>query len=151
MIGQIESYDPETQTGVIKTEDASIKFHFQDWLAHVAPEEGDEVSFEQVDSVATQINLVGAYLSPEKPVRYRFLAILLAVVLGWLGMHRFYLGFYRIGFFQLSLTIILYVVGAPGFAALWGFIDGILLLGGHIYQDAKGRPLKEIKWRRRAG
>jgi TM2 domain-containing membrane protein YozV len=85
---------------------------------------------------------VGAYLEPPKAVKYKYLAAVLALFLGWTGAHRFYLGFYRLGITQIILTVILYVTGLPGFAALWGFIEAVLLFGGQIYQDAKGRPLK---------
>jgi TM2 domain-containing membrane protein YozV len=85
---------------------------------------------------------VGAYLEPPKAVKYKYLAAVLALFLGWTGAHRFYLGFYRMAFIQLTLTVILYVTGLPGFAALWGFIESILLFGGQINKDAKGRPFK---------
>ena len=35
MIGHIESYDPDSQTGVIKSEEKSYTFHFDDWVAQV--------------------------------------------------------------------------------------------------------------------
>lgn len=142
MIGQIESYDPDKQTGVIKNEGGLFTFHLVDWVADVPPDEGDDVNFDADGTIASNINLVGAYLEPPKAVKYKYLAAVLAVLFGWTGMHRFYLGFYRLGLAQLILTVVLYVTGLPGFAALWGFIEGVLLLGGQIYQDAKGRPLK---------
>jgi len=142
MIGQIESYDPESKTGVIKSEEALFTFHLEDWVADVPPEAGDDVNFDAEETRASNINLVGAYLEPPKAVKYKYLAAVLAILFGWLGAHRFYLGFYRLAFMQVTLTVILYVTGLPGFAALWGFIEGILLFGGQIYQDAKGRPLK---------
>ncbi len=142
MIGQIESYDPDAQTGVIKAEEALFTFHLDDWVADVVPDEGDDVNFDAEGTTANNINLVGAYLEPPKAVKYKYLAAVLALFLGWTGAHRFYLGFYRLGFMQLTLTVVLYVTGLPGFAALWGFIEGVLLFGGQIYQDAKGRPLK---------
>ncbi|MFI3156692.1 MAG: NINE protein [Methylococcaceae bacterium] len=142
MIGQIESYDSDTQTGVIKAEGALFTFHLEDWTADVAPDEGDDVNFDAEGTIANNINLVGAYLEPPKAVKYKYLAAVLALLLGWLGIHRLYLGFYKLAFFQITLTVILYVTGAPQFAALWGFIESILLFGGHINKDAKGRPLK---------
>jgi TM2 domain-containing membrane protein YozV len=142
MIGQIETYDPDAQTGTIKSEGALFTFHLEDWAADVPPDEGDDVNFDAEGTVANNINLIGAYLAPPKAVKYKYLAAVLALLLGWTGAHRFYLGFYRLGFAQLALTVILYVTGLPGFAALWGFIEGVLLFGGHIFQDAKGRPLK---------
>ncbi len=142
MIGQIESYDPDSQTGTIKSEGALFTFHLEDWIADVPPDEGDDVNFDAEGTVASNINLVGAYLEPPKAVKYKYLAAVLALLLGWLGAHRLYLGFYRLAFMQITLTVILYVTGLPGFAALWGFIEGVLLFGGQINQDAKGRPLK---------
>jgi TM2 domain-containing membrane protein YozV len=142
MIGHIESYDPDMQTGVIKSEEAFFSFHLEDWAASVPPDEGDDVNFDADGTIAININLVGAYLEPPKAVKYKYLAAVLALFLGWTGAHRFYLGFYRLGFTQLTLTAILYVTGLPGFAALWGFIEAVLLFGGQMHQDAKGRPLK---------
>lgn len=142
MIGQIESYDPDSQAGVIKSEGALFTFHLEDWVADVSPDEGDDVNFDAEGTVASNINLVGAYLEPPKAVKYKYLAAVLAVFLGWIGAHRLYLGFYRLAFMQITLTVVLYVTGLPGFAALWGFIEGVLLFGGQINQDAKGRPLK---------
>ncbi|EGW22842.1 MULTISPECIES: TM2 domain-containing protein [Methylobacter] len=142
MIGQIETYDPDSQAGVIKTEGALFTFHLDDWVADVSPDEGDDVNFDVNGTIASNITLVGAYLEPPKAVKYKYLAAVLALFLGWTGAHRFYLGFYRMAFIQLTLTVILYVTGLPGFAALWGFIESILLFGGQINKDAKGRPLK---------
>lgn len=142
MIGEIESYDPDTQAGVIKNEGALFTFHLEDWIADVPPDEGDDVNFDAEGTTARNINLVGAYLEPPKPVKYKYLAAALALFLGWTGAHRLYLGFYKLAFMQIMLTVVLYVTGLPGFAALWGFIEGILIFGGHIYKDAKDRPLK---------
>jgi TM2 domain-containing membrane protein YozV len=142
MIGEIESYDPDTQTGVIKSEGALFTFHLEAWVADVPPDEGDDVNFDAEGTTARNINLVGAYLEPPKAVKYKYLAAVLAVFLGWLGVHRLYLGFYKLAFMQITLTAVLYVTGLPGFAALWGFIEAILIFGGHIFKDAKGRPLK---------
>ncbi|MDP2098102.1 MAG: NINE protein [Methylobacter sp.] len=142
MIGQIESYDSKTQTGVVKSGEQFFEFHIDDWVADVPPDEGDDVNFDAEGASANNVKLMGAFLAPPKAVKYKYLAGALGLFLGWLGLHRFYLGFYRFGFAQLALTAILYVTGLPGFAALWGFIEGILLFGGHINKDAKGRPLK---------
>jgi TM2 domain-containing membrane protein YozV len=142
MIGQIETYDPDAQTGTIKSENVLFTFHLEDWAADVPPDEGDDVNFDAEGTIANNIKLVGAYLEPPKAVKYKYLAAVLALFLGWTGAHRLYLGFYRLAFIQITLTVVLYITGLPGFAALWGFIEGVLLFGGQINQDAKGRPLK---------
>ncbi len=143
MIGQIESYNPDTQAGIIKSEGALFTFHLEDnWVAEVPPDEGDDVKFEADGKIANNIDLVGAYLEPPKAVKYKYLAAILAFFLGWAGAHRFYLGFHRLACVQLASSIILYVTGLPGFAMLWAFVESILLFGGQINKDAKGRPFK---------
>jgi TM2 domain-containing membrane protein YozV len=137
MIGYIESYDPDSQTGVIKGEEQPYTFHLVDWAAQVPPDAGDDVSFDVEGSIARNINLVGAYLAPPKAVKYKYVAALLALLLGFTGAHRFYLGFYKLGFAQLAVT-----AATIGYGALWGFVEAVLLFAGHINKDAKGRPLK---------
>ncbi len=142
MIGQIETYDPDRQSGVIKSEGTLYSFNMDSWMPDVPPDEGDDVNFDAEGAIAGNINLAGAYLAQPKAVKYKYLAAALALFLGFAGMHRLYLGFYLLAFFQLTLTVILYVTGLPGFAILWAFIEFVLLLAGHINKDAKGRPLK---------
>jgi TM2 domain-containing membrane protein YozV len=137
MIGHIESYDPDSQTGVVKSAEKSYTFHLDDWVAQVAPDLGDDVNFEAVETVAHKIDLVGAYLAPPKAVKYKYVAALLALFFGFTGLHRFYLGFYWLGIAQLALT-----AATVGYGALWGFVEAVLLFAGHINKDAKGRPLK---------
>ena len=137
MIGHIESYDPESQTGLIKSEEKSYTFHFDDWAAEVPPDVGDDVNFDAEEKLARKINLVGAYLAPPKAVKYKFVAAVLALFLGFTGLHRFYLGFYWLGLAQLALT-----AATVGYGALWGFVEAVLLFTGNINKDAEGRPLK---------
>jgi TM2 domain-containing membrane protein YozV len=137
MIGHIESYDPDSQTGVVKNEEKSYSFHLDDWVAQVHPDPGDDVSFDAEGMTARKINLVGAYLSPPKAVKYKYVAAVLALFLGFTGLHRFYLGFYWLGIAQLALT-----AATVGYGALWGFVEAVLLFTGNINKDAKGRPLK---------
>lgn len=63
---------------------------------------------------------------------------LLGILLGWLGIHRFYLGYVGIGIAQIIVTLVTF-----GLGGIWGFIEGILILTGSINKDATGRPLKE--------
>jgi len=137
MIGHIENFHPDTQTGTIKNETETYTFHLDDWVAQVPPDIGDDVTFENDETAARKIDLVGAYLTPPKAVKYKYVAVALALFLGFTGMHRFYLGYYKLGLAQLAFTAI-----TVGYGALWGFIEAILLFAGHLNKDAKGRPLK---------
>ena len=69
----------------------------------------------------------------------KLIAGLLGIFIGGLGIHRFYLGYIGIGVAQIVVTICTFGIGA-----LWGFIEGILILvGSAITTDAEGRPLKD--------
>lgn len=142
MIGVIQSYDPETQAGTISNGKEVFQFVMGDWIAGAPPEQGDHVTFEVRGVKPCNINLYVATLDKGEAVKYKYLALVLALVLGWAGGHRCYLGFYRIAIIQLTVTALLIVAGLPGYILLWSFVDALLIFGGHIDKDAKGRPLK---------
>jgi TM2 domain-containing membrane protein YozV len=137
MLGHIESYDEDCQTGVIKYEEEYYEFHIDQWTSEAPPKIGDDVDFDQEDGQVIDVSLVGAYLMEAKPVKSQKLAAFLGIVFGAIGLHRIYLGFYGIALAQIIVT---YLTG--GFGVVWGFIDGVLIFTGHIYKDAKGRHLK---------
>jgi len=138
MIGHIESYDDERQTGAIKSEDSFYEFHIDDWVAETVPKIGDDVDFiPEDDGSASDVGLVGAYLKSMAPVKNHYIAAFLGLLLGAVGAHRLYLGFYTIAILQMAVTFI-----TGGFGVVWGFVEGILLFAGHIHKDAKGRELK---------
>ncbi|MCD7811630.1 MAG: TM2 domain-containing protein [Ruminococcus sp.] len=62
---------------------------------------------------------------------------LLGIFLGGWGIHRFYLGYTKIGIIQIIVTIC-----TCGIGSLWGLIEGILILcGSTITTDVNGTPL----------
>ena len=63
---------------------------------------------------------------------------LLGIFLGGWGVHNFYLGNTGRGVAQIIVTCVTCGVGA-----LWGLIEGIMILCGSINTDAKGVPLKD--------
>ncbi|CAA9892494.1 TM2 domain-containing protein [Candidatus Methylobacter favarea] len=137
MIGQIESYNPDIQTGVIKSGDKFYDFHLTDWTVEVPPDPGDEVSFDAADAVAKKVCLAGVIVNKPKAVKYKYVAGILGLLLGGAGMHRLYLGYYGIALAQLAVTL-----ATAGYGLLWGFVEGVLILAGHLDKDAKGRPLR---------
>ncbi|MFC7480729.1 TM2 domain-containing protein [Luedemannella flava] len=66
----------------------------------------------------------------------KLVAGLLQIFLGGFGVGRFYTGHTKIAVLQIVVTIC-----TLGFGALWGFIDGIIIIanGG---TDAEGRVLR---------
>jgi TM2 domain-containing membrane protein YozV len=67
----------------------------------------------------------------------RVAAGILGIILGAIGVHRFYLGSIGIGILQIVVTII-----TLGIGSLWGFIEGIVILAGAKFKDGSGRLLK---------
>lgn len=79
-----------------------------------------------------------AYADPY--AKSKVLAGILGILLGGLGIHRFYLGYTTIGIIQIAVTIL-----TCGIGSLWGFVEGILILIGAkgFTTDATGRPLRD--------
>ena len=85
---------------------------------------------------------------PQAPAPYygwpepksRLAAGLLGIFLGGMGIHRFYLGYVTLGVVQLLVTVFTF-----GFGAIWGFVEGIMILAGaqSFRADARGVPLRE--------
>lgn len=69
----------------------------------------------------------------------KLVAGLLGILLGSLGIHRFYLGYTKIGIIQIIASVL-----TCGLAGLWGTVEGVLiLLGNTITTDAEGNPLAD--------
>ncbi len=71
--------------------------------------------------------------------RNKWVAGTLGILLGCLGVHRFYLGSKGIGLTQLLLSVCSLGVLSP-VVGMWGFIEGVLCFCGAI-DDADGLPL----------
>ncbi len=79
------------------------------------------------------------------PLKSRLRAGLLGIFLGGLGIHRFYLGYTRIGIIQLLMLLFFswFTSGVTALAAwVWGMIEGIMILVGTFQKDVHGRNLK---------
>lgn len=90
--------------------------------------------FANYPSVCVDGNNQPLYDSP----RYQVVAGLLGVFLGGFGVHNFYVGKKDIALIQLIVSIV-----SGGAGALWGVVEGILILfgyGSYVY-DAEGKPL----------
>ncbi|MCK5729147.1 MAG: TM2 domain-containing protein [Methylococcales bacterium] len=137
MLGQIESYDKDLQTGVIKVDDKFFEFYIDSWTSETPPKVGDDVDFLEKEGEVSEVGVKGEFVMDERPVKRRWIAGTLGIVFGLLGFHRFYLGFYTIGIMQILFTL-----ATQGYGLMWGFIEAVLIFSGHIRKDAKGRFLK---------
>ena len=104
MKGRILEYDFQAGEGVIAGEDG-VRYHFssRDWREAVAPYRGDSVDFLGNGNIATDV-----YSLLDEPSRYgksKIAAALLALFLGALGVHKFYLGYTAQGVIMLVGTI----------------------------------------------
>ncbi|HEX8240359.1 MAG TPA: TM2 domain-containing protein [Allosphingosinicella sp.] len=137
MRGQVLGVDTRTGDGIVTGEDGRrYSFKPLDWAARGEPAVGMEVDFETHESRALSIFPVPgtspppvvAAAAPREPDlgdRNRYIAALLAFLVGPLGIHRFYTG--RIGsgivMLVLSCTVIGLIATVP-----WAFIDMIRYL-----------------------
>ena len=99
---------------------------------HTARQERENQTRTRADD-----DLVNEYVDATKPIKRKWVAVFLALFLGFIGAHRFYLGYYKIGIAQIAATAL-----TQGYGVLWGFIEAIFLLFGWINKDAKNRKLK---------
>lgn len=67
---------------------------------------------------------------------------LMGIFLGGLGVHNFYLGNTGKAVAQLLITCLSCGILGP-ISAIWGFIEGILILCGNITTDANGNTLSD--------
>ena len=138
MLGQIERYSIDTPTvGVIKSGDDLYDFHIKAWRSKYAPSVGEAVEFEVKNNKVTKVKPHIIYPENKQPVKSRIVAGILGLLLGGIGAHRIYLGFYGIALLQCLITL-----ASGGFGLLWGFIEGFLILTSNLNKDAEGRDLK---------
>ena len=74
-----------------------------------------------------------------REAKSRIVAGILGILLGGLGIHRFYLGYIGIGIAQICVSFL-----TLGIGSIWGLIEGVLILvKSGILVDADGIPLTD--------
>jgi TM2 domain-containing membrane protein YozV len=129
-------YAVQTNTGVISADDGQrYLFVGAEWKAvGTLPERGARVDFvPQGGSAVAIYEAYGASGSPQKPAGSRdcnrLVAGLLAIFLGCLGIHKFYLGYQQEGIILLLCGTVGWLFIIPGIgAAVIGLIEGIIYL-----------------------
>ena len=135
MRGQVLGVDTRTGDGIVVGEDGQrYRFKPDDWAARGEPAIGMAVDFETDESRALCIFPVPGASPPPAAVpasaahpndRNKYVAAVIAFLLGPLGIHRFYLGRTGSGIAMLllSCTVIGLIVTAP-----WALIDMVRYL-----------------------
>lgn len=74
----------------------------------------------------------------------KLVAGLLAIFLGAIGIHNFYLGYNSKGVTQLLLsTVGACLIVGPIIAGIWAIVEAVQIFTGAISVDANGVPLKD--------
>ena len=77
-------------------------------------------------------------------LKSRLVAGLLAIFVGALGIHNFYLGYKDKAIAQLLLTVVGWIViVGPINSSIWALIEAVQIFTGSINEDAEGRTLRE--------
>jgi TM2 domain-containing membrane protein YozV len=112
---------------------ASLNNSFQRKEKPIKPEVIDEPTYQKKQATTSSV--------ASEP-KQRVVAGILALLVGGLGIHNFYLGYTDKAVIQLLLSTVGWFVGiGPIIAGVWGFIEGIQILTGDIKFDSKGQPL----------
>jgi TM2 domain-containing membrane protein YozV len=136
MRGQVLGVDTRTGDGIVTGEDGRrYSFKPLDWAARGEPAVGMEVDFETHESRALSIfpvpgaspppAVASGPPAPDIGDRNKYIAALIAFLIGPLGIHRFYLGRTGSGIAMvvLSCTLVGLLLTIP-----WAFIDMIRYL-----------------------
>ncbi len=80
-----------------------------------------------------------SYNSVMSKPKNKIIAGLLAIFLGSMGIHNFYLGFTKKGVIQL----LLFVFFLGWISQIWALVDALMIFTGRTYTDARGIPLSD--------
>jgi TM2 domain-containing membrane protein YozV len=118
---------------------ADMNNPFQTKEKPIQPEVMDEKDVKRQQSKETNPNP-----NPMLEPKSKLVAGILAIFVGGLGIHNFYLGYTQRGLIQLLLSTIgaLLIVG-PFISWLWALIEAIQIFTGEINKDAYGTKLKD--------
>ena len=99
----------------------------------------DTKTADSVEVEATKVESNTTSNTEVKP-KSKMAAGLLGIFLGCFGVHNFYLGYTGKAVGQLLITVLSCFILSP-ISAIWGLIEGIMILSGSINTDAEGNEL----------
>ncbi|MBR3660298.1 MAG: TM2 domain-containing protein [Bacilli bacterium] len=87
-------------------------------------------------------NIKKSNINVDPNAKSKLAAGLFGIFLGCFGVHNFYLGYTGKAVAQLLITVLSCFFLSP-ISAIWGLIEGILILAGSIDTDAEGHKLTD--------
>ena len=151
MKGRVLGITKETNSGVVSGEDNNrYTFELSEWKGDIPPVRGMSVDFDAVENTATAIyHAIGSETSTSKN---KTTAGLLAIFLGWLGIHKFYLGMKGPGLVFLlvntiGVTITWVMLFTPNYLlGIIAFIEGIIYLTKSDEELEQTYVIQKKKW-----
>jgi len=137
MKGNVLDYSVQSNSGVISGADGSrYTFVGSEWKGDATPSRGMAVDFDVqgTNAVAVYRALAGAGSSATSGAKSKVAAGLLAIFLGGLGIHKFYLGYMGPGLVYLLVNTIgwvvtIFLLGLPNMVfGIIALIEGIIYL-----------------------
>ena len=131
MQGNILTFTVQENNGLISGDDGQrYTFTGPEWRESTPPSAGERVDFQSDGSQALAVYRVlhpGARAAGAQ--KSKIAAGLFGIFLGWLGIHKFYLGYAAPGVIMLLCGTLGWFLVFPGLAvALIGLIEGIIYL-----------------------
>ena len=102
--------------------------------------EGADICLKCGKIVNNQNNNQNVYKDPN--AKSKIVAGILGILLGSLGVHNFYLGYTSKAIAQLLISVLSCFILSP-ISAIWGLIEGVMILAGNIDTDAEGHKLTD--------
>ena len=137
MQGQILDFSIQNNSGVISGEDGSrYTFNGEDWRENISPVRGMKVDFTIDGSHALEIYKISSpsIFVSQTGTKSKFAAGLLAILLGYWGVHKFYLGYTGPGLVYLLVNTVgffvtVFLLGIPNMVlGVIALIEGIIYL-----------------------
>lgn len=144
MKGAILDFSTNSNSGVISGDDGKrYTFVGAEWKATGLPSTGQRVDFAPADESAQAIYAD----QPATGGKSKIAAGILAIILGWLGVHKFYLGFTTPGVIMLlcgTVGMLLFV--PPIVVSVIGLVEGILYLTKSDAEFHKAYEVDRKQW-----
>lgn len=103
---------------------------------------GKELTDEQDICLNCGVRVKKSTASSDPNAKSKLAAGLFGIFLGVFGVHNFYLGFTGKAVAQLLISVLSCGILSP-VSAIWGLIEGIMILSSNDYKDADGNTLRD--------